>query len=94
MFEAPRARDYPLPPLQMTYAPSLFAKAATEMGYHPFPCPAANASAAYTNPLGVTMGPCTYCGFCERFGCGNYTKGSPQTTVPATAPASRACSPR
>ncbi len=27
------------------------------------------------------MGPCTYCGFCERFGCGNYSKASPQTTV-------------
>ncbi|HEY0420479.1 MAG TPA: GMC family oxidoreductase, partial [Acetobacteraceae bacterium] len=34
-----------------------------------------------TNPLGVTMGPCTFCGFCERFGCGNYSKASPQTNV-------------
>ena len=23
----------------------------------------------------------TYCGFCERFGCGNYSKSSPQTCV-------------
>jgi gluconate 2-dehydrogenase alpha chain len=61
-FEGPRSRDYPLPPLQMTYAPTLFAEAARGLGYHPFPCPAANASQPYTNPLGVTMGPCTYCG--------------------------------
>ena len=27
------------------------------------------------------MAPCTYCGFCERFGCGNYSKASPQTSV-------------
>ena len=38
-------------------------------------------SRAYTNPLGVQMGPCTYCGFCEKFGCGNNSKASPQTTV-------------
>ena len=80
-FEGPRSRELPLPPLTMTYAPTLFAEAAAKMGYHPFPCPAANASAPYTNPLGVSMGPCSYCGFCERFGCGNYSKASPQTTV-------------
>ena len=38
-------------------------------------------SRAYTNPLGVQLGPCTYCGFCEKFGCGNYSKASPQTTI-------------
>src|SRR5581483_1564453 len=37
--------------------------------------------AAYTNPYGCTMAPCTYCGFCERFGCANYSKASPQTCV-------------
>ena len=36
---------------------------------------------AYINPLGVQLGQCSYCGFCERFGCGNYSKASPQTTV-------------
>ena len=51
------------------------------MGYHPFPQPSGNLSQAYTNPLGVTLGPCTYCGFCEWFGCGNYSKASPQTTL-------------
>ena len=56
-------------------------KAAQELGYHPFPQPSGNLSQAYTNPLGVRLGPCTYCGFCEWFGCGNYSKASPQTTL-------------
>ena len=79
--ESPRARDYPTPPMKMSYAPSLFAKTVSELGYHPFPTPSANLSQAYVNPLGVRMGQCTYCGFCERFACGNYSKASPQTTV-------------
>ena len=29
----------------------------------------------------MELGPCTYCGFCEWFGCGNYSKASPQTTL-------------
>src|SRR5205814_1502780 len=35
----------------------------------------------YVNSLAVRMGPCTYCGFCEWFGCANYSKSSPQTTL-------------
>jgi gluconate 2-dehydrogenase alpha chain len=65
----------------MTYGPMLFAQGAAGLGLHPFPHPAANMSRAYTNPLGLQMGPCTYCGFCEKFGCGNYSKASPQTTI-------------
>ena len=42
-------------------------------------------SQAYTNPLGVRMGPCTYCGFCEWFGCGNYSKASSADHHPAGA---------
>jgi gluconate 2-dehydrogenase alpha chain len=80
-FEGPRKRDYPLPPMKMTYAPTVFAEAARSLGYHPFPSPSANLSGAYTNPLGIKMGQCTYCGFCERFGCANYSKASPQTAV-------------
>ena len=80
-FEGPRARDYPTPPQKQPYAPTLFAAAAQEMGYSPFPQPSGNLSQAYTNPLGVALGPCTYCGFCEWFGCGNYSKASPQTTL-------------
>lgn len=80
-FEDPRSRDYPLPPMQMTYAPTLFAEAGRSKGLHPFPTPSANLSQNYVNPLGISMGQCTYCGFCERYGCANYSKSSAQTTV-------------
>jgi len=80
-FEGARSREYPNPPLKMTYGPSLFGHAASNVGYHPFPHPAANMSRAYTNPLGVQLAQCTYCGFCEKFGCGNDSKSSPQTTI-------------
>ncbi|WP_119307062.1 GMC family oxidoreductase [Cohaesibacter haloalkalitolerans] len=80
-FESPRSREYPNPPLDNTYDAELFADAARKMGYHPFPRPAANASRAYTNEYGMQLGPCNYCGFCERFGCLNYSKASPQTCI-------------
>jgi len=80
-FEGPRSREYPNPPLDMTYGPTLFGKAAANLGLHPFPHPAANMSRQYTNPLGVQLAACTYCGFCEKFGCGNDSKSSPQTTI-------------
>jgi len=79
--EGARSEEFPLPPLQQTYAQSIFEKAAREVGYHPFPAPAANASAPYTNPYGVRLGPCNYCGFCENYGCYMYSKASPQTTI-------------
>ena len=80
-FEGERSREFPLPPLKDVHGALLFAKAARELGYHPFPEPAANASGAYTNPYGAQLGPCNYCGFCERFGCYLYAKASPQTTI-------------
>jgi gluconate 2-dehydrogenase alpha chain len=80
-FEAPRAREYALPPLTPILASEMFASAAKNLGYHPFPRPAANASRAYTNPDGAKFGPCQYCGFCQRFGCEANAKGSPHITV-------------
>jgi gluconate 2-dehydrogenase alpha chain len=80
-FEDPRARDYPNPPLVANHASKLFGKAATELGYHPYPRPAANSSRPYTNPDGMLLGQCQYCGFCERFGCEANAKGSPHITV-------------
>jgi gluconate 2-dehydrogenase alpha chain len=80
-FEGARAAEYPTPPLKQGYGPTLFAEAATKLGFHPFPHPTGNLSQPYTNPLGVQLGQCTFCGFCEKFGCGNYSKASPQTTV-------------
>ena len=80
-FEGPRSDEYPTPPLPPIAVASLFDKAATELGYKPFPLPAANSSIAYTNPYGVRLGPCNLCGFCERFGCFLYSKASPQTSI-------------
>jgi gluconate 2-dehydrogenase alpha chain len=80
-FEGPRSREYPNPPSRESYAGSLFTTAAQSLGYHPFPTPSANLTRPYTNPYGVTMGVCVYCGYCERFGCEMGAKASPQTMV-------------
>ena len=80
-FEGPRSRPYPNPAQKQGFGHTLWAKAAAELGYKPFPQPSGNMSRPYVNPLGVRQGPCTYCGYCEWFGCGNYSKASPQTTV-------------
>src|SRR3954465_9761747 len=80
-FEAPRAREYPLPPLTPILAAEVFTDAAKNNGYHPFPRPSANASRAYTNPDGSKFGACQYCGYCQRFGCEANAKGSPHITV-------------
>jgi gluconate 2-dehydrogenase alpha chain len=79
--EGPRAHDYPNPPTPESHAGALFARAARSLGYRPFPMPSANMTRAYTNPYGLTMGPCVYCGYCERFGCEMGAKASPQTAV-------------
>jgi len=89
VFEGPRERDFPLPPLEPGYAQILFSEAAEKAGYHPFPRPAANASRAYTNPDGSRLGACVYCGHCERFGCEANAKGSPHITVVPIAMANR-----
>jgi len=80
-FEGPRTNDFPLPPLRRVHATELFDKAARDVGFHPYPVPASNASKPYTNHYGVDMGPCTFCGFCERFGCYNNSKGSVQACI-------------
>ncbi|WP_202305645.1 GMC oxidoreductase [Dryocola clanedunensis] len=80
-FEAERQNAYPTKALKQQYAGMLFSKAAKELGYHPFPVPAANCSEPWTNPYGVQLGVCNYCGFCERFGCFNSSKASPQSCV-------------
>jgi gluconate 2-dehydrogenase alpha chain len=64
VFEAPRRRDYPLPPLRDDQSGVIFRGGARELGYHPFPTPRAILSEDYQGRLG-----CTYCGFCQAFGC-------------------------
>jgi gluconate 2-dehydrogenase alpha chain len=81
IFEGWRSSDYPLPPTKIPYFSSLFDTAAKSLGHHPYPSPAATPSAAYTNPDGVARPGCTYCGFCERFGCMIGAKAQPTNTL-------------
>jgi len=81
IFEGPRERDYPTPELKDTHWMRMYRETTEKMGYHPFTIPAGNISQAYVNALGVTMGPCTYCGFCDFHGCGNFSKSSPQACI-------------
>lgn len=81
VFEGPRSNEYPNPPLKQSLAGVMFEQAAHNMGYHPFPLPAAIGTAPYTNPEGVTLGTCEYCGFCARFGCETNAKASANTTL-------------
>ncbi|MBN9404777.1 MAG: GMC family oxidoreductase [Burkholderiales bacterium] len=80
-FEGPRKRPFPLPPLPTLLNGKMFGDAAKAMGYHPFPLPSANLSDTWTNEYGMQLGPCNFCGFCERFGCINYSKSAPQTCI-------------
>jgi gluconate 2-dehydrogenase alpha chain len=79
--EAPRSREYPNPPMKELYAGRLFRNAAESLGYHPFVGASCNLTRAYTNPLGLTLQPCVYCGFCERYACEQFAKASPLTTI-------------
>ncbi len=80
-FEGARSEEFPNPPMKQSYAPTMFAEAVRKMGLSPFPQPGGNMSRAFTNPFGAQLGACTFCGFCEQFGCGNYSKASPQATL-------------
>ncbi len=64
VFEAPRRREYPLPPLLADQSGVLFDAGARKLGCHPFSTPRAILSRPYQGRPG-----CTYCGFCQAFGC-------------------------
>ena len=64
VFEAPRQREYPLPPLLNDQVGANFEPAARKLGLHPFATPHAILSQPYKDRPG-----CTYCGFCQAFGC-------------------------
>jgi gluconate 2-dehydrogenase alpha chain len=80
-FEAPRRSEYPQAPLPTTESGAIFAHAARKLGWKPFPMPAANSPNAYTNPDGMTLGQCQFCGHCERFICEANAKASPETLL-------------
>jgi gluconate 2-dehydrogenase alpha chain len=80
-FEDARARGYPTGPMKEPYGSALFRKAAAKLGYHPYPQPSSNLSEPYTNPEGLTMNTCMFCGYCERYACEHFAKSSPQTIL-------------
>jgi gluconate 2-dehydrogenase alpha chain len=64
VFEAPRRREFPLPPLVVDQSGIVFDAATRKLGYHPFSTPRAIISQPYNGRPA-----CTYCGFCQAFGC-------------------------
>ena len=78
VFEGPRTRGYPMPPLRGCGFTDVMAAAARALGWHPFPGPAAINSQRYQN-----RSACMYHGFCNRGGCHVDAKNSTAiTTIP------------
>jgi gluconate 2-dehydrogenase alpha chain len=78
IFEGPRKRDYPMPPLRSTDFTERMTAAARRLGWHPFPGPAAVNSETYDDRPG-----CQYHGFCNRGGC---HVGAKNSTAVSTIP--------
>jgi gluconate 2-dehydrogenase alpha chain len=83
VFEAPRKREYPLPQLRADQSCVLFDEGARKLGHHPFPSPHAILSQPYKGRQA-----CTYCGFCQAFGCHVGAKSSSLVTALPEADAS------
>jgi gluconate 2-dehydrogenase alpha chain len=78
IFEGPRARAYPMPPLRGTDFTEMMADAARRLGWHTFPGPAAINSVVRQN-----RSACLYHGFCSRGGC---HVGAKSSTAVSTIP--------
>ena len=79
IFEGPRQREYPMPPLRSTEFIDHMSEAARQLGWHPFHPPAA----INTQLRGSRPG-CAYHGFCGTGGCHINAKSSTAvTTIPA-----------
>jgi len=78
VYEGPRRREYPMPPLRGTEFSELMTKAARDLGWKPFKAPAAINSQPYNGRPG-----CAYHGFCGTGGCHIGAKNSTAvTTIP------------
>ena len=82
IFEGPRKREFPMPPLRGTGFTDMMAGAARKLGWHAFPGPAAINSQAYEGRPG-----CFYHGYCARGGCPINAKNS---TAVSTIPKAQA----
>ena len=63
--QAPRDKQFPLPPNVPMYAGELLAEGARQQGLHPYPV----SMAVHTKPWGGIGEACNNCGFCSGFGC-------------------------
>lgn len=78
VYEGPRQRDYPMPPLRGTGFTDLMGAAARSLGWKPFAGPAQINSRSFQN-----RSACMYHGFCNRGGCHVDAKnGTNVTTIP------------
>jgi gluconate 2-dehydrogenase alpha chain len=78
IFEGARQRAYPMPPLRGSEYTERMAAAAKNLGWHPFPGPAAINSQAYDERPS-----CAYHGYCNRGGCHINAKNSTAvSTIP------------
>jgi gluconate 2-dehydrogenase alpha chain len=78
IFEGPRDREYPMPPLRTTGFMDKMSAAARSLGFHPFIGPAAITSRPYDGRPA-----CVYHGFCIGAGCHVNAKSSPAvSTIP------------
>jgi gluconate 2-dehydrogenase alpha chain len=75
-FEGIRSGPFPMPPLRASGWGQLMAGAAQELGWHPFPAPAAVNTRPYDD-----RPQCTYCGFCQGNGCYCDAKGAADVSV-------------
>src|SRR5206468_12025051 len=82
IFEGPRRREYPMPPLRGSGFTEKMSAAARTLGLHPFPGPAAITSQSYQGRAA-----CVYHGFCNGGGCHVNSKSS---TAVSTIPKAQA----
>ena len=75
-FDPPRSKPYPMPPLPVKGSGVIFERAASKLGYHPFPAPMAILSQPRPG-----RSACVNCGFCLGFGCEVGAKSTALSTV-------------
>ena len=81
-FEAPRAREYPLPPLTPILASEMFTAAAQEQRLSPVPAAVGQCVARlHQSGRRRSSAPASIAAICQRFGCEANAKGSPHITV-------------
>lgn len=84
--DAPRSRDFPMPPITINSSGALMVKGASALGLHADVQPHAILSRAHNG-----RAPCTNCGFCMFYGCEMGAKSSSLAAMIPLAEASGNC---